>query len=99
MREVVDRLLTVDAVNKNLGVAGFMSADQKKRLLWGSKKLAAEQVWHWTHFMKRILPTSIVGPGIYLHGWSRVSLRGRLKLSLMFTKKMCYVRSWRFFGG
>jgi hypothetical protein len=34
----------VYAVNKNLGVAGFMSADQKKRLLWGSKKVPTEQV-------------------------------------------------------
>ncbi|CAM6118984.1 unnamed protein product [Calypogeia fissa] len=32
-----------ELVNKNLGVAGFMSADQKKRLLWGSKKLSTEQ--------------------------------------------------------
>ncbi|KAG6544830.1 hypothetical protein Mapa_013519 [Marchantia paleacea] len=36
-------LKAAELVNKNLGVPGFMSADQKKKLLWGSKKSAAEQ--------------------------------------------------------
>lgn len=31
-------------VNKNLSLAGFMSADHKKKLLWGSKKAQVEQV-------------------------------------------------------
>ncbi|KAL3698602.1 hypothetical protein R1sor_012678 [Riccia sorocarpa] len=36
-------LKAAELVNKNLGVPGFMSADQKKKLLWGGKKSAVEQ--------------------------------------------------------
>ncbi|KAL2645252.1 hypothetical protein R1flu_012839 [Riccia fluitans] len=36
-------LKAAELVNKNLGVPGFMSADQKKKLLWGGKKSTAEQ--------------------------------------------------------
>lgn len=32
------------AVKKNLRVAGLMSADHKKKLLWGGKKTQVEQV-------------------------------------------------------
>lgn len=44
-----------ELVNKNLGVSGYMSADQKKRLLWGSKKATAVEEsgsnqWNMAHF-------------------------------------------------
>ncbi|XP_057815536.1 uncharacterized protein LOC131029158 isoform X2 [Cryptomeria japonica] len=44
-----------ELVNKNLGVSGSMSADQKKKLLWGSKKAAApvesgSNCWEMAHF-------------------------------------------------
>ncbi|KAJ7559799.1 hypothetical protein O6H91_04G102000 [Diphasiastrum complanatum] len=51
-----------ELVNKNLGVAGFMSADQKKKLLWGAKKSITEQEpviaagtnrWDTVHFADR----------------------------------------------
>ena len=32
------------AVNRNMGIAGFLSTDHKKKLLWGSKKAEVEQV-------------------------------------------------------
>lgn len=35
-----------NAVNKNLVGTGYMSTDQKKKLLWGSKKnTTSEEVW------------------------------------------------------
>ncbi|KAJ7537562.1 hypothetical protein O6H91_11G011600 [Diphasiastrum complanatum] len=51
-----------ELVNKNLGVAGFMSADQKKKLLWGAKKTIKEPEpvvaagtnrWDTVHFADR----------------------------------------------
>lgn len=44
-----------ELVNKNLGASGSMSADQKKKLLWGSKKAAApvesgSSCWEMAHF-------------------------------------------------
>ncbi|KAH9312526.1 hypothetical protein KI387_027561 [Taxus chinensis] len=48
-----------ELVNKNLGVSGCMSADQKKKLLWGNKKAAAPEeqsgssCWEMAHFADR----------------------------------------------
>eukprot|EP00249_Psilotum_nudum_P022641 c28596_g1_i1 orf=669-2516(-) len=49
-----------ELVNKNLGTCAFSSADQKKKLLWGSKKNAAAQEaaagtnrWSTAHFPDR----------------------------------------------
>lgn len=47
-----------ELVNKNLGAGGFMSADQKKRLLWGSKQqesvtASGANVWDTVRFADR----------------------------------------------
>jgi len=52
-----------ELVNKNLSLAGFMTADHKKKLLWGSKKAEVEQEpvvaaagtnrWDTVHFSDR----------------------------------------------
>eukprot|EP00897_Mesotaenium_endlicherianum_P007291 jgi/Mesen1/6590/ME000338S05769 len=51
-----------ELVNRNLGVAGCMTAEEKKKMLWGSKKAAVEQEpaaavgvnrWDTVHFSDR----------------------------------------------
>lgn len=45
--EGIEKLIDIHlscTVNKNLSLAGFMSADHKKKLLWGGKKAQVEQV-------------------------------------------------------
>jgi hypothetical protein len=49
------------AVNKNMGIAGFFSSEYKKKLLWGSKKAAVEQVDLLVfEFMHRDFPNSLL---------------------------------------
>jgi hypothetical protein len=40
---LIERFFMYDTVNRNLVGGGFMSTEQKKKLLWGNKKCAAPE--------------------------------------------------------
>jgi hypothetical protein len=72
------------AVNKNMGIAGFFSSEYKKKLLWGSKKAAVEQVDLLVfEFMHRDFPNSLLQHRAWVIG--RLILVGSKDIGTVFT--------------
>jgi hypothetical protein len=71
-----------DTVNRNLVGGGFMSTEQKKKLLWGNKKCAA--------------PEEVLAPSLFFLCWLVLS-KYLLNILNLFTAWLpvgyCYV--WR----